>query len=176
MGYFIQKVWRDPVWSKIISALILYAGTTGILVVKNILSGQSLGDKWWNVFCVNVPLWMIFAFAIFWGIFEYIRQKIRKPAFLKDKSVKNIGGFDWTWHWEYDKEKEKYVMKELHPICPCCGSILTVTLYSKNYLCVNRHEFDIEKVNYIHAKKHILNQIIKVCPQYSNQIWMDLGF
>ena len=102
---WFKKVWKDPVWSKVISALIVALFASGYASVKAYITNAGLWDTVKSIFVSYIPLWCIvlafFAILILYGIIV----KYRKWRTFK---------YD-NHSYENDKRLYDMVMKDLTP-------------------------------------------------------------
>lgn len=86
----LKKYWNDPVWSKVISAIIIAVGTTLIIAIKSIykkISFLSVAEHFFEYLLStteinNLIIW-ISLFIICWSLYFFI-----KAVFLKIKATK----------------------------------------------------------------------------------------
>jgi hypothetical protein len=131
-GAVFSKVWNDPVWSKVISGVILAIGATGITYFLN----------WWptigNFFACSyayihasttVPRWFILLvglLALPTAIFlPALLWRTLFPLQASWKSYRSDLFFGIRWRWNYFGSGEIY---DVHTFCPRCD----FQLYAKD--------------------------------------------
>jgi len=140
----LGKIWKDPVFSKIIATgLIFLIGAIGTWFfgiwpyLKNGLAYIYSGF----IYEIYVPVWSLFLAIPFLLFLFPMIQKFKKkeePSFIK-YTHDHILGIDWSWDWLppgiYNK---KYSIKNVRPRCPDCKSILEINDYSGQLVhCIN---------------------------------------
>lgn len=138
------KLWKDPVWSKVIAAGILFAcGSLGLWFLGLWTDIYEVLTKIWRVviYEVSVPLWLIVLLVPVLLLSVPLLKKLvanRKPRFLQYRSDK-ILGINWSWGWSQPNfHNDKYSIKDLHPRCPNCNSRIELNDYSGHLVnCIN---------------------------------------
>ena len=102
---WFKNVWKDPVWSKVISALIVALLASGYASVKAYITNAGLWDTVKSIFVSYIPLWCIvltfFVILIVYGIIVKYRK---------------LRTFKYDNHsYENDKRLYDMVMKDLTP-------------------------------------------------------------
>lgn len=103
---WFKKVWKDPVWSKVISALILTLLASGYGTVKAYVTNAGLRDSVKSIFVSNIPLWCIalavFVILIVHGMFVKYRRsrtfKYDNHSYENDKRLYDAMMNDLTPH------------------------------------------------------------------------------
>jgi hypothetical protein len=144
MKNFVSNVWKDPVWSKVISAGLIFTfaaiftWVSGIWpAVKSIL----LYILSLAIYEVGIPVWALFLIVPFLILIVPFISSItpeREPEFISYKAD-HILGIDWSWNWsEPDYYNDKYSIRDLHSRCPDCKSTLELNDYSGQLVnCIN---------------------------------------
>ena len=140
----LLNAWKDPVWSKLISAgLLVLFGALGTWIfsfwpeIKQIL----LCILYFSTYEVGVPVWLILVTApVLIGLVPFLKifEKDSEPEFLKYKND-NILGIEWHWRWSLkNKYSNEYSVRDLHPRCPNCKSRPELNDYSGKLVnCIN---------------------------------------
>ena len=144
MKSFALKVWKDPVWSKVISAGLIFlfipffTWVSGIWpdVKSVLLSVFSL-----IVYDVAIPVWVLFLIIPLLVSIIPLIQSItpeREPTFINYKADQ-ILGINWSWNWSKPNFiNDKYSIRDLLPRCPNCKSSLKLNDYSGQLVhCIN---------------------------------------
>lgn len=142
MKDIIKKIWNDPVWSKVISGIIL--AVLGLLysVIKGVLIGsESIPDEIATVFGYKVNVWLaIVVMLAIWAIFGYYNKRgdeneeVPLPPFVTDFIEGCYQSLRWRWRWQWSDTKKYYYVSELSIVCPFCHEGL-LTLGLMNYKC-----------------------------------------
>lgn len=93
---FINKLWYDPIWSKVIyAAIIALIGLIGSFFVT-IFNEISLKDVLYNTLTFSIPLWIIlvilFTSLLIYGIIYKVRKRKKSKSGVFDVEIK-IGHF-----------------------------------------------------------------------------------
>lgn len=59
-----KKIWNDPVWSKVISAVIIAAGTLTLTFILSLISKRSFFDPLIIFLTSNIPVWIFIIIII----------------------------------------------------------------------------------------------------------------
>jgi len=144
MKELLSKLWKDPVWSKVIaSGLLLFFSVLGTWffglwpkIHKNLLQIWGLATyevsiQMWLII-ISVPL-LVFLIPLIRGILPE-----KEPRFIKYRSD-NILDINWLWDWSPPSfHNDKYSIKNLYPRCPKCSSILEINDCSGQLVhCIN---------------------------------------
>lgn len=140
----LLKIWKDPVWSKVISV--------GILAILAPLATWFFG--YWPLlirgvgyifnFAIStilIPIWLLVLVVPLIASVLPLYQKFSKekePRFTHYKKD-NFFEIDWFWDWAKPNfNNANYSVKNLTPRCPNCNSILDRNDYSgKLFECIN---------------------------------------
>ena len=172
MKSFILKLWKDPVWSKVIS--------TGLIVIFGTLGTWFLG-LWPQIktaliavvgaflYQVEIPIWLILALVPCLLFFIPILQSFKsdsEPSFVKYKSDK-IFGINWSWGWSPPGYyNDKYSIKDLRPRCPNCNSSLEIDDYSGELVhCIN------DECNWKWKERGDFNNRISHSSELNQKVW-----
>lgn len=138
----IKKIWNDPVWSKVISGIIL--AVLGLLysVIKGLLNGSdSIPDEMSTVFGYKVNIWLaIVVMLAIWAIFGYFSNRgnenvqVTEPPFVSGFIEGYYQNQRWRWRWQWSETKKYYYVSELSIVCPICHEGL-LTLGYMDYKC-----------------------------------------
>ena len=156
----LEKIWKDPVGSKIIGALILSLLTTigGAIstgwTMKGFLSILNIQIPLW-ILLIAIPLYLLFLFL--WN--KYIRTD-RHPSFLEYTKQADIYGYDWVWNWKRT-EDGKYEIYNIHPLCLICHTPLRIeSVYSHSYVCSQGHNVASGYIHFGLAASEIQDNIM----------------
>ena len=165
MFKYFNKIWNDPVGSKLISAGIISGlGYLGIWMFN-----ISLEEIWAN----NSQTIITSGVFIFIGgvVFLIYWIKSKKTPFLKEtKTHEKICGYHWIWQWEYIPEKGKYEINNLYPVCPKCGNGMMLTQDCLSYVCPNNHTEPNNPDVWFCVDETIRQTIKNKYPKYSDKI------
>lgn len=143
----LLKIWKDPVWSKVISVGILavlatlaplatwFFGYWPLLV-------RSVGYIFdFVISTISIPIWLLVLVVPFIASVFPLYQKFSKkkePRFTYYKKD-NFFEIDWLWDWAKPNfHNANYSVKNLTPRCPSCNSILDRNDYrGKLFECIN---------------------------------------
>jgi len=84
--------------------------------------------------------WILIAILLFVGVIYLIQrfqnEEINEPEFLKYKEDK-FKSWTWTWEWNWNERNQRWMIVELQPNCPTCGTTLmeNSTIYDTIYEC-----------------------------------------
>ena len=144
MKSFALRVWKDPVWSKVISAGLLFifaAFFTWLSGIWPVVKGILLYVLSLFVYELAIPVWSLFLIIPFLLLLIPFIQSMsseREPSFITYKSD-HILGIDWSWKWSKPNlHNDKYSIRNLHSRCPDCKSSLELNDYSGQLVhCIN---------------------------------------
>lgn len=144
MKSFLLKAWKDPVWSKVISAGLIFIFAACFTWISGLwpeVKSTLLYILSLFVYEVVIPVWALFLIVPFLVLLiPFIHSRIpeREPAFINYKADQ-ILGIDWSWNWSKPNYyNEKYSIRDLHPRCPDCKSSLEINDYSGQLAhCIN---------------------------------------
>lgn len=139
MMNFLLKIWKDPVWSKVIATGLLlilgglYAWINQINLIPLIMSLL--------IYEVVIPNWLLLiAVPILISIIPLYKLLIKdsEPKFTKYK-MDNILGIDWSWEWSKPNyQNNNYTIRALYSRCPNCKSSLQIENNSGQLVqCIN---------------------------------------
>lgn len=160
MDSWINKIWKDPVGSKIIASVLMLIFTSIAGAVKTHFE--------WNGFVsilsINIPLWVLLLGVLLYIVLVWVLELLREPAFLKLIRIDNLYGFNWTWQWNFDKKTRRYKIVDLKPLCKTCNEKMRLeSIYSRKYVCPNGHSCSSDKVKWGLAMATIQD---KICERY----------
>lgn len=138
----LKKLWKDPVWSAVISA--------GLIALASYLFGlwptiwQAMGSVLGLLALpISIPLWLIIvaipALLLVIPIIIALRPD-REPPFTKYTND-NIFDINWAWQWSTPtRYRSQYELKALTPRCPTCHAVLSINDYSGSLVsCINEN-------------------------------------
>ena len=112
----IKKIWRDPVWSKVIAGVLLMVITAIVSVIRSSYSEtESFMDVLNTVLGVKINLWLALAVVlIVWIVVSIVKQKKNKKNSIPQ--VPFVNGFTegdyqrmkWKWRWKWNKSLNIY--------------------------------------------------------------------
>lgn len=137
----LGKIWKDPVWSKVIAAGIL--AMVALAGAQFQIIRQSAG-KVWSIsravfaFELSIPVWLFVLGFLLLVIYFRIKKKLEKffaDIPQQDMALKynNDHIFDIDWHWESSRSylnPRQIAIENLTPRCPKCKARLEVSDYS----------------------------------------------
>ena len=100
----IRKIWKDPVWSKIISATILGLGAILFLPIKEWLLQINIYEILSQEFAI--PIWSILSLIVLFAIFVYLINRFKNKVSIK-------------WNREYLSFKKSIPGKYFELIIKC---------------------------------------------------------
>ncbi len=127
----LKKIWKDPVWSKVISV--------GVLTLLGWL-GDKLSDGWVLSALKTVWRWiklvMVYEVAIYWVIiliivliivsFIMTNKSKPKPLFKYENYKKDkIGDYKYLWDYKFDSHEFKLKVNNIYLLCPECATQMT---------------------------------------------------
>jgi hypothetical protein len=144
MKEIVLKLWKDPVWSKVIaSGLLLFFGAIGVWILDLWPHIYEFLSKAWAlvIYRVPIPLWLISILVPLLVFSIPLARSLmpdREPDFLKYRRDK-IFGINWSWDWSKPNlYNDKYSIRNIHPRCPSCNSSLELNDYSGILVhCIN---------------------------------------
>lgn len=137
-----QKIWKDPVWSKVISAAIIAAlGGLWSLGQAWMSDTETVEESFKNVFSYKVNVWLAIAVVmtvlIIVGAINKIRvnkSRIPIPPFVNDFTRWRYQNQIWKWRWEWSPTNKFYYVTDLNIECPNCHDGV-LDLEYMNYRC-----------------------------------------
>lgn len=136
MGKLFSYIWHDPVWSKVISWMIIAVLGFVATVGWNWLGGgKSMQKSLKLVFEYKVNIWLVLAILVLLLIVRgfIIRNKqnnnrVPNPPFVNDFTEGCYQGQRWKWRWQWTKTYKFYYIADLNIVCPVChDGLLTIT-------------------------------------------------
>lgn len=178
-----QKIWKDPVWSKVIAAVIIAAAGAVYSLVKSWLNDSgSLEESFKTVFSYQVNIWLAIAVLmtvlIIAGIIKKIRgrkNQIPVPPFVDDFTRCMYQNQIWKWRWVWSPTYKFYYVTDLNIECPNCHEGV-LDLEYMNYRCPKcnaSYEFAWINGNPEGVKKQILEDArtrYNYCKEYIGEI------
>lgn len=142
----LKKIWKDPVWSKIIAsgviALLVWLLSKVKLIKQYFMSGVDF-----LLSQTSLPNWLLlFSFSIstifiIWLILDFRASKMPNK-YIRD----HIEGLDWEWKYYGSK------ITDLKPLCPKCKhEILERQVQQFGHSHFPKHEFFCEGCGYFLA-------------------------
>lgn len=183
MKDLLQKIWKDPVWSKVIAAVIIAAAGAVYSLVKSWLDdSESLAESFKTVFSYQVNIWLAIAVVmtvmIIAGVIKKIRaskNQIPVPPFVDDFTRRMYQNQIWKWRWEWSPAYKFYYVADLNIECPNCHEGV-LDLEYMNYRCAKcnaSYEFALINGNPEGVKKQILEDArtrYSYCKEYIGEI------
>lgn len=135
---FIKRIWNDPVWSKVISAIII----AGLGVVYSLIRGwisdsETILVSLKKVFSYKANIWFVIGcLLIVMTIIGIIKKNLRKkdkipqPPFVNDFTRWRYQNQIWTWRWKWSPTYHFYYITDLNIECPNCHDGLLTLEYS----------------------------------------------
>ncbi|MEG1007835.1 MAG: hypothetical protein RSO15_16395 [Bacteroides sp.] len=165
---FFLKIWRDPVWSKVISVGLLGVIAAIYAFIESIVKDSSFTNSAINVLTMQIKLWHVLVAVIIFVVFYSIRnlywikdltnqEMDRQYVFLSECETE-LKGFMWIWTWSKVENSSNYKVTDLHPLCPICNGTLTIPDVLGDYEC-GKCDNEIE-TQYVPSKSVIKKQII----------------
>jgi len=183
MKEWFQRIWKDPVWSKVIAtAIIAVIGAVISLMKSWSNDSKSVEESFKAVFSYQVNLWLvvavIMAVLIIVGAIKKTReskQQIPKPPFVNDFTRWMYQNQIWKWRWEWSPTYNFYYVTDLNIECPNCHEGI-LDLEFMNYRCPKcnaSYEFALINGNPEGVKKQILEDArtrYSYCKEYIGEI------
>jgi hypothetical protein len=102
-----KKVWTDPVWSKVIAAIIIAIGSIIFTIVYSKINNTTFQNSLINFIAIKFPLWfLIILISVFLFLFK-VKRKTKKSFKYDDETLK----------------LDKQVYEKLRQLLPQNGSI-----------------------------------------------------
>lgn len=142
MKQWLKNTWHDPVWSKVISGIILFAlGVLSSLVKGWLSNTETISEAFQSVFTYKINIWIaiaiVLAVMIVVGVVKRYRNessRIPAPPFVNDFIAGMYQGQRWQWRWQWSKTFKYYYIADLSIVCPACKQGL-LTLGIMDYKC-----------------------------------------
>lgn len=80
----LKKIWADPVWSKVISAIIIAIGAVIWTFISAKVNDIDIQTAWTNFWTFNIKLWWLTIGSVVLLILFWIRQSFKKSSFQYD--------------------------------------------------------------------------------------------
>lgn len=80
----LKKIWADPVWSKVISAIIIAIGAVIWTFISAKVNDIDFQTAWTNFWTFNIKLWWLTIGTVVLLILFWIRQSFKKSSFQYD--------------------------------------------------------------------------------------------
>lgn len=153
---FLLKIWRDSVWSKVISAGIIflfgiiYAFVESLVIngsfTKSIMSILTMQIKLWHILLVIVLLLIFYLMRALYRAKDSVKQVENQRYNFLNECETNLRGYTWGWTWGEVEDSSKYEIIDLHPLCPNCKGVLTIPVIFSNYEC-GKCGYEVETQN-----------------------------
>lgn len=138
----IKKIWHDPVWSKVISGILLFVLGALFSLIKGWVSNtETIPEAFISVFTYEINIWFAVAITliimILSGVAKRIhnnRERIPQPPFVNDFTRWRYQNQIWTWRWKWSPTYKFYYITDLNIECPNCHEGL-LTLEYNVYRC-----------------------------------------
>jgi len=147
----IKRIWKDPVWSKVIAYGIIALISATIIWIKSIIDETSLIETLKNLITLKVPLIYIIIGLILLVIIRTILNKKGKttlPDFIQYKKD-FFEGIEWRWIWRWSNVTASWNIYDLKPCCnkDKCGTAMELTSFSdRTYATCPRCDNHINKM------------------------------
>lgn len=87
----LQKIWRDPVWSKVISVLIIAVSTVAYNFIVSEYKNVDFKTSFFNFWTLDIKLWVIavssIGLIIFYSVVKYFKSRKIRPFEYDDKTL-----------------------------------------------------------------------------------------
>ncbi|RCR70725.1 hypothetical protein [Larkinella punicea] len=80
----LKKIWADPVWSKVISAIIIAIGAVFWTLISTKIDDVDFQTAWINLWTFNIKLWWLTVGIIIFLLLFWLRQFFKKSIFKYD--------------------------------------------------------------------------------------------
>lgn len=80
----LKKIWADPVWSKVISAIIIAIGAVIWTLISAKINDIDFQTAWINFWTFNIQLWWLTIGIIILLLLLWLRQIFKKSSFQYD--------------------------------------------------------------------------------------------
>ena len=131
----MKKIWNDPVWSKVIAAIIIGILTIVYAAIQKITKGVSFEETYQLIFEYRVRL--VYVIGIL--LIIYIAKSIFKHFAKKNKAIEEetipnnpygeyvedtfgANNARWTWTYAWDTKRNSWKILNIIPLCPTCKS------------------------------------------------------
>lgn len=137
-----EKIWNDPVGSKVISAAII-----GLLTLVYSLATKILyAEVWSNIYNIKISIvYVALGFGTLLIFRAYYKRAVKsikpeqnhivKPTYARDKF--GVDNLIWDWEFRWDNSKNAFIIENLTPLCPECQTKTTIRLgdYGNTAFC-----------------------------------------
>lgn len=174
----LSNMWHDPVWSKVIAAVIVALGGLVVSAIKSLCSPMSFGSAVLNVLSFKVSVWVVLLviFIVVLGV-SLLKKYASKPTppFVTEFTSGIYQNQRWQWNWRWDDEERRYHVYDLSVMCPKCKTGI-LTIYFDGYQCGKcGAEFDALGIDHEGVKRQILADARNAYPQFKDSVsdmWM----
>ena len=175
MKNLLRNAWEDPVWSKVIAAIIVALGGVVVSAIRSLCSNVSFGTTILNVLRFKMSLWIVLLvlFAMALGVAIYKKHSGKtKPSFVSAFTSGVYQNQQWHWTWEWSDEDKFYYVMDLDIMCPNCKNGVLNLSYDGYQCgkCGTEYEFDVLKVDSTGVKKQIVMEAREAFPEYKECI------
>ena len=175
MKNFFRNAWEDPVWSKVIAAVIIALGGMLVTAIKSICFNVSFGTAILDVLQFKLSLWIILValFAVALGVAIYKKHSKRsKPSFVSEFTSGVYQNQQWHWTWEWSNEDKFYYVMDLNMMCPKCKNGVLYLSFDGYQCgkCGTEYDYNVLRVDSEGVRKQIVMDARKAYPQYKNLI------
>ena len=175
MKNFFRNAWEDPVWSKVIAAIIVALGGVLVSAIKSFCFNVSFGTAILNVLRFKICLWIVLLalFVVALGVAIYKKHSRKKtPSFVSAFTSGTYQNQQWHWAWEWSDEDKFYYVMDLDMMCPNCKNGVLNFSYDGYQCgkCGNEYEFDVLRVDFVAVRKQIVMDAREAFPEYKNCI------
>jgi len=128
-------IWNDPVWSKVIAAVIFAVITIIATTISAKVNDISFTEAWNKFWTLKVELWLLaLVTVVLFLLFVLIKRKKMNFLNYTQGTWRNT---KWQWAWKKDPQTKKYRIFNLNTLCPKCqkGLFTSPGFYSREYKC-----------------------------------------
>lgn len=151
-----EKIWKDPVWSKVISVIII--GIAGLIYakVRSIYENETFKDSVLNLLSFKVELKYLLLFVIIFWILKWIIKRVFYPTKkidinnIKREKLRSVNkiidrkeGIMIKWNVHFNSSGKPFV-SDLNCFCILHGDLPIKFMWNKcpNGNCKNSKEFN----------------------------------
>jgi hypothetical protein len=125
---FIRKVWKDPVWSKVIAAGILFGVPAIVAYATNswTIIGNFLTSIWhWLFETDTYPNWVlipasILGISVLFLLILKLKNHFSQVIYLDSYTCDDFYNLKWRWSFDYS-----YSINTIQSFCPECDHELS---------------------------------------------------
>ena len=83
----LKKIWTDPVWSKVISAIIIAIGTVGWALVSSKINDIDFQTSLTNFWTYKIPIWLLTILIFVIPLFFWTKPYLKNNTFKYDEET-----------------------------------------------------------------------------------------